>query len=94
MKTIRAFMSDAEAASLRALCDAAGASATTTTELLVAVEEARCLDEMLRLFALGQVTPYMVGGQLRWKLTDAARLELAEKVSAAVLREAGVGAEP
>lgn len=83
----RAFLSDTEAAAIRRDCTAAGVSPTVVTEVLAAAEEARCLDEMLRLFRRGMVTPYLTGGNLRWALSDAAKVELAEKVAAAVVRE-------
>lgn len=84
--TFRAFMTDAEAATLRRHCEAIGAPDLVVTELLNAVEEARCLDEMLRLFARGLCRPSIVGGQLRWSLSETAQIEVAEKLTVAALR--------
>lgn len=85
--TFKCFTTDAEADTLRRHCEAIGASPTVVTELLNAVEEARCLDEMLRLFARGLCRPTIVGGSLRWSLSDAAKIEVAETMAAAALRE-------
>lgn len=88
---INIFTDADEKARLLATCDAAGIDAPTSTELLQHVEEARCLDTMLSMFAQGRVRPYLdEDGELKWTLTDMARAELSEKFAAMALKQAGL----
>lgn len=91
---MRIFTDDTERDALLAACDAADIDAPTSTELLNAVEEARCLDTMLDMFKQGRVRPVIEDGKLLWRLSDSAKCEYAEKFAAMVLRNAGHEVKP
>lgn len=84
---IRTFVTDEVAAAIESACVTNGAGATVALGVIVSLEEARCTEELVKMLLAGRAVPVILGGQLRYTLSQSARDELAGKLSAAAVRD-------
>lgn len=79
------FVTDAEVAAINDACFLAGAGATVALEVVCALDEARTAEELHKMLLAGRAVPVILDGKLRWTLSQAARDELAGRISTAIL---------